>query len=182
MDIDHIVLWVDNQQRSLAFFVDLLGMEPVRSDDVGAKLSRRGLVAERAPNQRPVLARRMQAISKKQLLTEHAGPQLAERAKKALRHIGERKRRTPSPPRSAQTLPKKAENGWLPLQRLHPQVLHHAVEGDANPLPHLGVLDRLDRFPDGVHLDGNVGGGGPVPMCDNETSQAIGCRKALIGF
>jgi len=33
MNIDHIVLWVDNQQRSLAFFVDLLGMEPVRSDE-----------------------------------------------------------------------------------------------------------------------------------------------------
>ena len=32
MNIDHIVLWVDNQQRSLAFFVDLLGMDPVRSD------------------------------------------------------------------------------------------------------------------------------------------------------
>ena len=26
MNIDHIVLWVDNQQHSLAFFVDLLGM------------------------------------------------------------------------------------------------------------------------------------------------------------
>ena len=25
MNIDHIVLWVDNQQHSLAFFVDLLG-------------------------------------------------------------------------------------------------------------------------------------------------------------
>jgi len=33
MNIDHIVLWVDNQQHSLAFFVDLLGMEPVRSDE-----------------------------------------------------------------------------------------------------------------------------------------------------
>ena len=33
MNIDHIVLLVDNQQRSLAFFVDLLGMEPVRSDE-----------------------------------------------------------------------------------------------------------------------------------------------------
>jgi len=33
MNIDHIFIWVDNQQRSLAFFVDLLGMEPVRSDE-----------------------------------------------------------------------------------------------------------------------------------------------------
>ena len=33
MSIDHVVLWVDNQQHSLAFFVDLLGMEPVRSDE-----------------------------------------------------------------------------------------------------------------------------------------------------
>ena len=29
MNIDHIVLWVDNQQHSLAFFVDLLGMERI---------------------------------------------------------------------------------------------------------------------------------------------------------
>ena len=31
MNIDHIVLLVDNQQRSLAFFVDLLGMGWPRS-------------------------------------------------------------------------------------------------------------------------------------------------------
>ncbi len=31
MNIDHIVLWVDNQQHPLAFFVDLLGMERIGS-------------------------------------------------------------------------------------------------------------------------------------------------------
>jgi catechol 2,3-dioxygenase-like lactoylglutathione lyase family enzyme len=36
MNIDHIVLWVDNQQHSLAFFVDLLGLIRIRGADVPA--------------------------------------------------------------------------------------------------------------------------------------------------
>ncbi len=30
MNIDHVVLWVSNQKRSLDFFVNVVGLEPVR--------------------------------------------------------------------------------------------------------------------------------------------------------
>ncbi len=31
MNIDHVVLWVSNQERSLDFFVNVVGLEPVRA-------------------------------------------------------------------------------------------------------------------------------------------------------
>ncbi len=31
MNIDHVVLWVSNQKRSLDFFVNVVGLEPVRA-------------------------------------------------------------------------------------------------------------------------------------------------------
>ncbi len=34
MNIDHIVLWVDNQQRSLDFFVNVVGLDPVKGVSV----------------------------------------------------------------------------------------------------------------------------------------------------
>lgn len=33
MHIDHIVLWVSDQQRSLDFFVHVVGLEPVRANE-----------------------------------------------------------------------------------------------------------------------------------------------------
>lgn len=33
MDIDHVVLWVENQKRALEFYVDVLGLAPVRAQD-----------------------------------------------------------------------------------------------------------------------------------------------------
>ena len=33
MNIDHIVLWVDSSKRSLDFFVDVVGLLPVRAQD-----------------------------------------------------------------------------------------------------------------------------------------------------
>ena len=33
MDIDHIVLWVDNAERSLDFYMNILGLEAVRLDE-----------------------------------------------------------------------------------------------------------------------------------------------------
>jgi catechol 2,3-dioxygenase-like lactoylglutathione lyase family enzyme len=33
MDLDHAVLWVDSAKRSLEFYVDVLGLEPVRAED-----------------------------------------------------------------------------------------------------------------------------------------------------
>ena len=33
MNIDHVVLWVSDQQRSLEFFVDVVGLEPVRAEE-----------------------------------------------------------------------------------------------------------------------------------------------------
>ena len=36
MDIDHVVLWVEDQQRSLEFFVDVVGLEPVRAEEFAA--------------------------------------------------------------------------------------------------------------------------------------------------
>jgi catechol 2,3-dioxygenase-like lactoylglutathione lyase family enzyme len=33
VDVDHIVLWVENSKRSLAFYVDLLGLEAVRTKE-----------------------------------------------------------------------------------------------------------------------------------------------------
>ncbi len=33
MDIDHVVLWVDSQERSLEFFVNVVGLEPVRAEE-----------------------------------------------------------------------------------------------------------------------------------------------------
>lgn len=33
MHIDHVVLWVSDQQRSLDFFVDVVGLEPVRAEE-----------------------------------------------------------------------------------------------------------------------------------------------------
>ena len=32
MHVDHIVLWVSDQRRSLAFYVDVLGLEPLRAE------------------------------------------------------------------------------------------------------------------------------------------------------
>ena len=33
MYLDHAVLWVENARRALEFYVDVLGLEPVRADD-----------------------------------------------------------------------------------------------------------------------------------------------------
>ena len=33
MGLDHAVLWVENAKRALEFYVDVLGLEPVRADD-----------------------------------------------------------------------------------------------------------------------------------------------------
>ena len=33
MNIDHVVLWVSDQQRSLEFFVNVVGLEPVRAEE-----------------------------------------------------------------------------------------------------------------------------------------------------
>ena len=33
MHLDHAVLWVDDASQSLRFYVDVLGMEPVRADE-----------------------------------------------------------------------------------------------------------------------------------------------------
>lgn len=33
MDLDHAVLWVESAQRALEFYVDVLGLEPVRAED-----------------------------------------------------------------------------------------------------------------------------------------------------
>ncbi|MCP5365730.1 MAG: VOC family protein [Hyphomicrobiales bacterium] len=33
MNIDHVVLWVEDQNRSLAFYADVLGLEPVRAQE-----------------------------------------------------------------------------------------------------------------------------------------------------
>ena len=33
MDLDHAVLWVESAKRSLKFYVDILGLEPVRADE-----------------------------------------------------------------------------------------------------------------------------------------------------
>jgi len=36
MNIDHVVLWVESQKRSLAFYVDVLGLQPVRAREFAA--------------------------------------------------------------------------------------------------------------------------------------------------
>ena len=36
MDIDHVVLWVADSRKSVDFYVDVLGMEPVRLEDFEA--------------------------------------------------------------------------------------------------------------------------------------------------
>ena len=36
MDVDHIVLWVDDFERSLEFYVDVFGLEAVRADEFHA--------------------------------------------------------------------------------------------------------------------------------------------------
>ena len=44
MNIDHIVLWVSDQKRSLDFFVNVVGLDPVRAQEFaegGAGLRRR---------------------------------------------------------------------------------------------------------------------------------------------
>ena len=33
MHIDHVVLWVDDPKRALEFYVDVIGLEPVRAQD-----------------------------------------------------------------------------------------------------------------------------------------------------
>ncbi len=33
MDIDHVVLWVESPKRALEFYVDVLGLAPVRTQD-----------------------------------------------------------------------------------------------------------------------------------------------------
>ena len=33
MDIDHVVLWVTDQKRSLDFYVEVVGLEPVRAEE-----------------------------------------------------------------------------------------------------------------------------------------------------
>lgn len=33
MDIDHVVLWVESEKRSLEFYVDVLGLTPLRVQD-----------------------------------------------------------------------------------------------------------------------------------------------------
>ncbi len=33
MNIDHIVLWVSDQKRSLDFFVNVVGLDPVRAQE-----------------------------------------------------------------------------------------------------------------------------------------------------
>lgn len=33
MHVDHVVLWVADQRRSLAFYVEVLGLSPVRADE-----------------------------------------------------------------------------------------------------------------------------------------------------
>ncbi|MEE8559982.1 MAG: VOC family protein [Alphaproteobacteria bacterium] len=33
MDIDHVVLWVESPKRALEFYVDVLGLAPVRAQD-----------------------------------------------------------------------------------------------------------------------------------------------------
>ncbi len=42
MNIDHVVLWVSNQERSLDFFVNVVGLEPVPVDEDDAITARRG--------------------------------------------------------------------------------------------------------------------------------------------
>ena len=36
MQIDHVVLWVENPQRALAFYVEVLGLAPERAEDHAA--------------------------------------------------------------------------------------------------------------------------------------------------
>ncbi len=36
MNIDHVVLWVDSPRNSLSFFVDVVGLRPVRAQDFEA--------------------------------------------------------------------------------------------------------------------------------------------------
>jgi catechol 2,3-dioxygenase-like lactoylglutathione lyase family enzyme len=33
MNIDHIVLWVSDQKRSLDFYVNVVGLDPVRAQE-----------------------------------------------------------------------------------------------------------------------------------------------------
>ena len=33
MDLDHAVVWVESAKRALEFYVDILGLEPVRAED-----------------------------------------------------------------------------------------------------------------------------------------------------
>jgi len=40
MNLDHIVLWVKNAKRALEFYVDALGLEPVRADEFAAGKAR----------------------------------------------------------------------------------------------------------------------------------------------
>ncbi len=36
MQIDHVVLWVEDPKRAIAFYVDVIGLEAVRADDFEA--------------------------------------------------------------------------------------------------------------------------------------------------
>ena len=40
MNLDHVVLWVKNAKRALEFYVDALGLEPVRADEFAAGKAR----------------------------------------------------------------------------------------------------------------------------------------------
>ena len=40
MHLDHAVLWVESAQRALEFYVDILGLTPVRADDFEAGKAR----------------------------------------------------------------------------------------------------------------------------------------------
>jgi len=36
MDLDHVVIWVDDPLKSLTFYVDVVGLQPVRGDEYRA--------------------------------------------------------------------------------------------------------------------------------------------------
>jgi catechol 2,3-dioxygenase-like lactoylglutathione lyase family enzyme len=36
MDLDHVVIWVDDPLKSLTFYIDVVGLQPVRADEYRA--------------------------------------------------------------------------------------------------------------------------------------------------
>ena len=40
MDLDHAVLWVENANKSLEFYINIVGLEPVRADEFKAGKAR----------------------------------------------------------------------------------------------------------------------------------------------